>query len=248
MPITPAHAAAAWPLRTWLPRLPLSALIIGTMSPDCEYFLTLAPITRVAHTLPGIALFCVPVSLAVWFVFRHLVRPAIVDLLPPGAARAIGPASASWGLALAAVVLGAVSHVIWDGFTHHNDWGVNLLPILRTQPIPPIVPLPWYKLLQYGRSVGGVLVLALWTGGWLRSLPAAALEFAPGQLRRAAFVVAWVLLVSVLGALADGWWGRRSSWPVDLGRAAIGAMAAGALAVLVFATISAVRRRAAVSP
>ncbi len=154
MPITPAHAAAAWPLRAWMRRLPLSALIVGTMSPDYEYLLTLAPITRFAHTLRGLALFCVPVSLAVWFVFRRLVRPAIVDLLPPGAARAIGRASASWGLALAAVVLGAVSHVIWDGFTHHSDWGVNLLPILRSQPIPQIVALPWYKLLQV-RKLGG---------------------------------------------------------------------------------------------
>src|SRR5262249_32104455 len=103
MPVTPAHTVAAWPLHKWLPALPLSALGIGPMAPDSEYFLRLAPVTRVAHTPTGLLFFCVPVSIAVWFVFRRLVRPALVDLLPPGLARALGPASSSWLLALVAV-------------------------------------------------------------------------------------------------------------------------------------------------
>ena len=93
MPFTPAHAAAAWPARKVLAQLPLSALIIGTLSPDFEYFLRLAPITRWAHTPAGVVFFCIPVSIVVWLVFRRLIRPALIDLIPPGFAGGLGSPS-----------------------------------------------------------------------------------------------------------------------------------------------------------
>jgi len=37
MPLTPSHAAAALLLRQFAPRLPLAALVIGSLSPDFEY-------------------------------------------------------------------------------------------------------------------------------------------------------------------------------------------------------------------
>ena len=173
MPVTPAHAAAAWPLRRVLPRLPLSALVIGTMSPDYEYFLRLAPISRWAHQPIGLIAFCVPVSLAVWFVFRRVVRPALVDLLPGGLQSAIGPPSTSWLLAVAAVAIGTVSHVVWDGFTHYNDWGIVVFPTLQHEVAPHVVPgLRWYKLLQHVSSVVGMAAIVTWAGVWLRSQPA----------------------------------------------------------------------------
>src|SRR6185295_10926654 len=101
MPVTPAHAAVAWPLRKIAPHLPLSALVIGAMSPDCEYFLRLAPITRMAHKPAGVIFFCIPVSLVAWLIFRRLVRPALLELLPPVLAASLGPGSSSWPLALA---------------------------------------------------------------------------------------------------------------------------------------------------
>jgi hypothetical protein len=237
MPITPAHTIAAWPLRRIVPQLPLSALVIGTMSPDYEYFLRLAPVTRVAHTPAGLVLFCIPVSMAVWFVWRRLVRPALVPLLPPGLARALGPASASWALALVAVFLGALSHVAWDSFTHQNDWAVRALPVLRTQPVPDLIALPWYKLLQYGSSVGGLLLIVFWIATWIRSQPASAREWAPGQFPRTLRVVSFVLVISAVCGVADSLMGSRHTWQVGLGRAAVGAMVGCSLAVLAYGLI-----------
>ncbi len=236
MPITPAHAAAAWPVRTLLPRLPTSALVIGAMSPDYEYFLTLAPITREAHTLSGVVLFCVPVSLFAWLVFRRVVRPALLDLLPPGLAASLGPPSSSWTLALIAVTIGALSHIFWDGFTHYNDWAVTAWPALRARPIPG-VPLAWYKLLQHGSSIVGTTAVALWISSWARSHPASARLFAPGQRARATRVLVGIAIASVLCGLADAVLGSRHRWDPDLARFAVGAMLGCVVSTLVFALV-----------
>ncbi|WP_153038853.1 DUF4184 family protein, partial [Rathayibacter tanaceti] len=36
-------------------------------------------------------------------------------------------------LAAAGVVLGAASHVLWDGFTHRGGFFVSAIPVLRDQ-------------------------------------------------------------------------------------------------------------------
>ena len=243
MPVTPAHAVAAWPLHKWLPALPLSALVIGALSPDYEYFLRLAPITRHAHTPAGLLFFCVPVSIVVWFVFRRLIRPALVELLPPGLARAVGPASTSWLLALIAVALGAVSHVVWDGFTHQDDWGVRAWPVLRTEPWPAILPLPWFKLFQYGSSTLGLVALAMWLAAWVRSQPPAAREWRPGQRTRLVRVVSVVLAISAASGLADSALTVRHAWPASVGRGLVGAMVGCSIAATVFAIGRALARR-----
>ncbi|HUL74413.1 MAG TPA: DUF4184 family protein [Vicinamibacterales bacterium] len=235
MPVTPAHTVVAWPLKKIAPALPLSALVIGTMSPDYEYFLRLAPIARVAHQPAGVIFFCLPVSMLAWVVFRRLVRPALVDLFPPGLARALGSPSTSWPLALAAAALGAVSHVAWDGFTHQNDWAVRALPALRTQPLPDLVPLPWYKLLQHASSAVGLILLASWVAAWIRATPPEARAWAAGQRRRTVRVVSTILGVSAACGVADSLMGSSSVLQVAVGRAAVGAMVGCCLSVLVYA-------------
>jgi hypothetical protein len=234
MPVTPAHAAAAWPLRKIAPRLPLSALVIGAMSPDYEYFLRLAPITRMAHKPAGLIFFCLPVSLVVWLVFRRLVRPALLELLPPGLAASLGNAASSWPLALAAMTLGAISHVFWDGFTHQNDWAVDLWPALRSRPLPDLLPLPWYKLLQYASSIVGSLALVAWAARWTASRPARDRAWSPGQRSRSIRVVGWILFVSAVCGIADSLMGSSHAAALDPGRAVVGAMLGCVVAVLVF--------------
>ncbi|MEZ5316129.1 MAG: DUF4184 family protein [Vicinamibacterales bacterium] len=75
MPLTPCHAAAAWPVRRMLPALPLAPLVVGMMSPDVEYLIRLAPAGRNFHTPLGIVVFCLPVSLLIVAVLDRWIVP-----------------------------------------------------------------------------------------------------------------------------------------------------------------------------
>src|SRR5690606_3263913 len=89
MPLTTSHAAAAWPLTRLFPSLPLAAIVFGSMSPDFEYLVRLAPIGRSWHTVPGLVFYAVPAAILVWLVWRVAVRPSLASVWPPGLAGSI---------------------------------------------------------------------------------------------------------------------------------------------------------------
>jgi hypothetical protein len=75
MPLTPAHAAAALPLRSLAHRLglrlPLSALMIGTLAPDFEYLFRLKPPRAPGVRLAAVAVLLGAASHNVWDSFTH---------------------------------------------------------------------------------------------------------------------------------------------------------------------------------
>ena len=80
MPFTLAHAAAALPFRR--SSLIVSALIIGTMAPDFEYFLRLRVDDGFGHTLKGAFLLTLPLALFVLWTSHAFVQRLVADLLP----------------------------------------------------------------------------------------------------------------------------------------------------------------------
>src|SRR5438045_2424069 len=80
MPFTLAHTAAALPLRRT--KLVWSALLIGTMAPDFEYFVRLAPDDGYGHTLAGTFLLTLPLALLALWLFHTFVKVAVIGLLP----------------------------------------------------------------------------------------------------------------------------------------------------------------------
>ena len=236
MPFTPAHAAAAWPIHRIAPRLPLSALVIGTMSPDFLYWLHLAPRSRWAHSLPGIFLFCVPVSLAVWHVFRRFIRPALLQLLPPGMAARVPPPVASLHLAAAAVLIGALTHVAWDGFTHPSDWGVTYVPALRADAVPRLLPgLKWFKVLQHASSIAGLSLVAIWVLRWVRRYPPEMRRFATGQAARTIRILAMMMLAALCGGAMNVLRAQPRGFAQAMGLLAIGGMIGLSIALLTLA-------------
>jgi hypothetical protein len=115
------------------------------------------------HSGRGVLLACTPVSLAVWAFFRRFVRPAVLQFMPTALAKTVRPANASLILASVAVLVGATTHVIWDGFTHGSGWAVTMWSSLRHEVAPSIAPVvPWFKLLQHASTLVGLATLACW--------------------------------------------------------------------------------------
>lgn len=220
MPFTPAHAVVALPfVRT--PLYP-AAIAVGAMTPDLPLFVRGTPLTYgLLHTNPLVSVVVALALLALWYL---LLRPAVRELAPAWLARRLPPmwdttGARSWRSIRASrpgaqnpiwqstavfaamlgisLLIGVVSHIVWDSFTHEGRWGLGLFPALTQQ----WGPLPGYKWLQYGCSVGGVLVLALCGAVWLR-------RRAPGELHRllpTSMRVAWWLSLPLALALAWGW-------------------------------------------
>ena len=178
MPFTISHAAAVLPFsKLGKSGLPLAAMMIGSMSPDFAYFLpeSLAQTSR--HDLEGILFFCWPASLVLWLLFVHVIEGPTIELLP-AAWRARVPRSdttvslKALALASIAVVLGAMTHVAWDAFTHANTPMTEVFPALRAEVFTVRGrSIRVYLVLQYVSSVVGLLALALWALKLRRAAP-----------------------------------------------------------------------------
>ena len=227
MPFTVSHAAAAAPLwRLSRGRLVVSALVAGAMAPDFEYLVHLSTRRTIGHTLPGLFVLCLPLSLAALWAWHRLVAPAWAPLAGRPAARfSFWPPSRLAAVA-ASILVGSLSHLAWDAFTHEGGLVVRHVGVLAGT--VPGTGLPVYGLLQHASTVGGAVFLAFWAHralGWDR--PAV-----PAALLLASVAVGWA---TVAGAFVNGYVHgvAGGDTPVQiLAAAAVGAMAAGTAAVL----------------
>jgi uncharacterized protein DUF4184 len=170
MPFTLAHPAAALPI--WYAsrrRLRLAAVVIGSTTPDYQYFLHLNTVGRFSHTLPGLFLVCLPVGWLSLWLFDRFGRRGAQMLLPSGWRLPAQPAQPYSLLATScALLFGAASHVAWDAFTHAGGWVVRLLPILTEAVRIGPIAVPWFKVLQHGSTILGVGVLAFVSWQWVQ--------------------------------------------------------------------------------
>ncbi|MGW7240168.1 DUF4184 family protein [Streptomyces sp. NPDC054804] len=187
MPFTLSHAAAVLPAvrddGTGRGRLVPAVLFAGSFSPDLTYYAASAvpdamEFGQFTHSFTGVFTVDVLFSwalVALWV----LVREPLVALLPQtrqgrlAALLRCGAPRARAGLSVAArwyvsAVLGALTHVVWDAFTHHDRWGTRLIPAIGRN----VAGVPLYTLLQYGTSAVAAAVLAVFVLRALRRAPA----------------------------------------------------------------------------
>jgi len=169
MPFTVSHAAAALPVhRLSKGRLPLPALMIGAMSPDFAYLVSFAANRMQTHTLAGLFTFCLPVGLAVWLLYvRVLEQPTVVLLPDPWRShftRDPEPISlrALWFVSVG-IVVGAMTHIAWDAFTHAFTPVTEIFPVFRT-PLFEVhgITVRLFWLLQILSSLVGGIALLVW--------------------------------------------------------------------------------------
>jgi len=140
MPFTISHAAAVLPFSRPLARWRLlSAAVIGSMVPDFGWFSPWRPARFETHSLDALVTFCLPVGLATYWLFQRLIRTPIMELLPAGAygrwRSSAQPADyrslRQWLLASCGILGGAITHLVWDAFTHEGGRGVRMIPALQ---------------------------------------------------------------------------------------------------------------------
>ena len=210
MPFTISHAAAVLPFTRPLARWRLlSAAVIGSMVPDFGWFMPWRPARFETHSLDALLTFCLPVGMASYWVFQLLVRTPIMELLPPGAyarwhwskAPADYRSLKQWIWAACGLLAGAITHLVWDGFTHEGGRGVRMLPILE-EPVAYIDghPLGGLRFVQDLNSLIGLIAVFLVVAYGLRPGRAADATL-PRRLRageRYAWIAAYVLVAAAL--------------------------------------------------
>jgi hypothetical protein len=139
MPFTISHVATVLPLARFLERgRVLSALVIGSMVPDFSLFLPWRVDRVETHSAVALFTWSLPVGIATYWVFQYGIKRPIREVLPDGAyARSLPYAAVArignleqWLLACAAILVGAITHLVWDGFTHEGARGVRMIPAL----------------------------------------------------------------------------------------------------------------------
>jgi hypothetical protein len=181
------------------------------MSPDFEYFLRLTPQGRFGHTLPGLVVFTLPLALAVLWLFHRSAKFAVMKLLPTCIQQRLICANdfpfgnaRRFALLVLSVLAGALTHIVWDSFTHRQSWLVDHWPLLRqTVVISWITPRPllvWH-VLQHVSTLVGMGILAVWFIVWLHT--AAPSQMIDSPLSRGAKLGGVLLLLglAVCGAL-----------------------------------------------
>jgi hypothetical protein len=165
MPFTLCHPAAIAALPSRLRRLlPLAALAIGSMAPDFEYLLRLKPLSTWSHTLPGLVIFCLPVGLVTWIAWEQIARMPTRELLALESGQHGWPMSAKTiAVAALAVLIGSVTHLGWDAFTHSGRLGTMLFPQLEAE-VWTIgsYSLRLFSVFQHLSTVVGAVVIGLW--------------------------------------------------------------------------------------
>jgi hypothetical protein len=173
VPFTLSHAAAALPFRRL--RLIPSALVVGTLAPDFEYFLRIAAKGGFGHTLRGAFVLTLPLALAVLWIFHSTIKVPLARLFPDGLERRVlaylgrfrffGPQR--FAVVVASLLLGIATHLLWDAFTHPRAWIYrHSLFLSRTVNLPALGAIPCYKVLQYVSTVVGLVVLLAWFVRW----------------------------------------------------------------------------------
>jgi hypothetical protein len=213
MPFTISHAAVVLPFSRLLAgwRL-LSAVVVGAMVPDFGLFFPWRMQRFETHSAVALFTFCLPVGMTTYWVFQYFIKAPILEVLPEGAYARWRPYSSpadfasirQWILVAFGVLAGAVTHLVWDAFTHENARGVRMIPWLDEPIDIGAHHLALVRLLQDGSSLIGLAVVLGLVAYGLRGGSDQPVRARP---LRAAERRAWVLAYVVVAvAFSAAWW------------------------------------------
>jgi hypothetical protein len=171
MPFTPAHPAIVLPFLKLKPeRISATALVIGSIAPDFEYFFKMSVNGEYSHTLLGIFYFNIPVAILMSLLFHEVVKRNLIANLPVFFQYRFQPMQSLnfkehfkryYWVVIISAALGSLSHIFWDAFTHNDGFFAQRISLYKQVVIPfdgVRYPL-FYGLQHISTYVGLTLVL-----------------------------------------------------------------------------------------
>src|SRR5574337_1629515 len=201
MPFTLAHPLAVLPVVRWRV-LDATCLVIGAMAPDFEYFARGEQVSTISHTLLGLVVWNLPVTLVLAFAWHRWVKQAVLLVAPVGFSRRAAPRfarpSGPFVACAVSAVLGAATHVLWDGITHGSGFGPRHWPwLLQPYDLPIVGKLGLYRIIQHTSTIVGLVGLTIASVHALRAQAPTVLPDVPRWRARLVFAAA-ILVGSAL--------------------------------------------------
>lgn len=169
MPFTFSHPAAVLPINNrFKSKFSLTGLALGSMAPDFEYFIRFTPFSTYGHHVLGFFILNLPLCFLLAYLFHDVLKNPLILHMPKPIDKLFSRFlyrpwnSGSIKKVLTFVysaLLGMLTHVVWDSFTHAEGVMVELIPILSAKIFPFGYSIPIFKLLQHGSSIIGILVI-----------------------------------------------------------------------------------------
>lgn len=198
MPFTFSHPAIVLPFIKSR-RLSATGLIVGSMCPDFECFIRMKVQSNISHTFLGLFIFNIPISLLVALLFHQIIKKGLIENLPSFfSSRLDVLKKTDWMdylrnnfiIVVLSIVIGAISHILWDGFTHQTGYFVSQFPFLLSE----IYAIPFYKILQHLSSCVGMATLFF----YLYKMPSSNIIHHIVKKRYWVFVLFWTFLIMVI--------------------------------------------------
>lgn len=164
MPLTFAHPAAVLPFSRNSKYVNFLAMVLGSMSPDFEYFLQGKPSGEIGHTFTGFVFFNLPIVIIVYLIYKACIHRTLFSHLPSIFQDSYSYKSSSTNFFkvfffLYSALFGMLTHVVWDSFTHFDGFMVKHLSIL-TSTVPIFnFNIPVFKFLQHGSTIVGIILI-----------------------------------------------------------------------------------------
>lgn len=189
MAFTIAHVAAALPFYRCQKYISFEALVIGTMLPDLPYFLgSDRAVWQQSHQWLGVLTYCLPWGILVFTLWHWVFKGAALVLIQPWYAVQLKPKdtinSALWHRLKAysdfwlkvalGLLVGASTHLLWDGTTHPDGFIAQQVGWLQYKlDIIGWMDVSVARFLQYVSSILGLLAVLYFVITRLKCQPSA---------------------------------------------------------------------------
>lgn len=171
MPFTFSHPALVLPLLRfkWLS---MTGLVVGSLSPDFEYFFIQMQMKGYySHTVEGALIMDLLMAIIFAILFHQLAKRPLVTHLPAYFQKRleifyqfdfVDYLKKNWFIFLVSTIIGIYSHILWDDFTHADGYFVTNFNALQYEIYLSDFTIYIYKILQHSSTIIGGLIILLY--------------------------------------------------------------------------------------